>query len=124
MNLKYVLAVSLLFAAVAWAADASNFTNTAAVGQVMGNWVCWGFNALVLIAALATVAIGVWGGVEKSQAGSDPIKDEKANNKIKGAIIGIIAVLIIFGLGTTALNLGSACNINVVCSLSGPGGCG
>ncbi len=125
MNWKHVLAVLALFAAAVWAqANGTSFTDNAAVGTVMGNWVCWGFNALVLIAALATVGIGVWGGVEKSQAGSDPIKDEKANNKIKGAIIGILAILIIFGLGTTVLQLGKACSIDVICSLKGPGGCG
>ncbi|MBI5159300.1 hypothetical protein HY992_04225 [Candidatus Micrarchaeota archaeon] len=122
MKMKYVLAAFAFLASLALA-QATSFTNSTAIGAQMSDWVCWGFNSLVLIAALATVGIGVWGGVEKSQAGSDPLKDEKANNKIKGAILGIIAILIIFGLGTTVLNLNKACLIDVVCSLKGPGAC-
>lgn len=122
MKLKYVVAAFAFLASLALA-QTTSFTNSTAIGAQMSDWVCWGFNALVLIAALATVGIGVWGGVEKSQAGSDPLKDEKANNKIKGAILGIIAILIIFGLGTTVLDLDSACKITVKCALDGPGGC-
>jgi hypothetical protein len=81
----------------------------------LGDLISKGVTAAIIIAALATFAYLIWGGVEWLTSGGDKAKYEAARDRITAALIGLVIVLAawaimkligsFFGINITSLEL-------------------
>ena len=63
-----------------------------AINQDLGTFVSKSFNAILLVAALATFLYLIYGGIEWITSGGDKGKIEEARNKITSGIVGLAIV--------------------------------
>lgn len=81
------------------------------INTTLGDYVSRGFNAILLVVALAAFIYLVWGGIDWLQSGGDKERIEKAKSKITNTVIALAVVaaawaiyLIVdyfFGIGIT-----------------------